>query len=120
MKNVNDRYQQHYKNIEKQDKYNKEKRDYSWVFIAGFFVAPMCFLILFGMAISIHSNNKQEINRNKFIEIGENSLGCVQYRYNQDKVWKCPKDMSISQIEKRVCSGGKINTCRTEYEPVIN
>ena len=120
MKNVNDKYRYHYKNIDMKNQYNKDKRDYSWLlYLASFFmlITP---IIFFGIAVATSSSNEAENNKDKFIEIKRNSLGCVQYRYNQDKVWKCPKDMSISQIEKRVCSGGKINTCRTEYEPVIN
>ena len=120
MKYVNDKYEHHYKNIDMKNQYNKDKKDYSCVLIGGFFIIPLCFLILISVAFSIADNSNRESKKNKFIEIKRNSLGCVQYRYNQDKVWKCPKDLSISQIEKRVCSGGKVNTCRTEYEPVIN
>lgn len=120
MKYVNDKYQQHYKNMENQEKYKKDERDYSGFLMAGLFVAPMLVLILFGMAASISNSNDRENNRDKFIEIGRNSLGCVQYRYNGDKVWKCPKEQSINQIEETVCSGGRHNTCRTEYRPVIN
>ncbi|MEG1232270.1 MAG: hypothetical protein RSE18_00415 [Acinetobacter sp.] len=120
MKYVNEKYRQHYKNIENQKKYNNEEKDYSAFFIAGIFIAPMLSLLLFGMAVSISGNNNRENNKDKFIEIGGNSLGCVQYSYNGDKVWKCPKDQSINQIETTVCSGGRYSTCRTEYEPVVN
>ena len=120
MRYVNDKYQQHYKNLEKQEKYNEEKADYSLIVMISFFVAPVCFLVLFCMAVSIADKNNQENSKNKFIEIGTNSLGCIRYRYNQDTIWKCPESQRINQIEKRVCTGAKGDNCRTEYEPVIN
>jgi len=76
-------------------------------------------LMLPALAISIAKENESIRNKDKFIEIGKNSLGCVQYRYNSDIVWKCPKEKEVTQIEKRVCTGGKYRSCRTDYEPVI-
>lgn len=96
--------------------------DKSWMIIAGIFIAPMFLLILFGMAISTASSNDKIKNKDTFIEIGRNSLGCIQYRYNTDIVWKCPQPQKdITQFERVECTYiNKVRSCTKYFDPVVN
>ena len=81
------------------------------------------FIIIIAMGCQAQKY-KRDREKDKFIEVERNSLGCIKYRYNSDIVWKCPKEQGVTQIERRVCSynaGTKTNSdCKTVYDPVIN
>lgn len=90
----------------------------SWIF-AGFGFAILCIFVVFGVSCHQYNSMKNEREKDKFILIEKNSLGCGKYKYNDSIVWKCPKELGLSSIESRYCTGGKHNTCRTEQEPVL-
>lgn len=118
MKCVNDKYRMHYKNIDR-ERNHFDKRDYSWIVVSVLFLVPMFLLVLVGMAISISNKNSIENNKDTLIEINRNSFGCIQYRYNSDILWRCPKNSGITEIESQKCTSGKHSTCSTIKEPVI-
>ena len=89
-----------------------------WIF-TGLVTVFLFMFVLFGVSCSQYNTLKNEREKDKFILIEKNSLGCGKYKYNDSIVWKCPKELGISSIESRYCTGGKHNTCRTEQEPVL-
>lgn len=119
MRYVNDKYREFYKKQDRKKEYI-DNRDYSWLVISLLFIVPLMLLILIGTAISISNKNEIERNKDRLIEISRNSFGCVQYRYNSDVLWKCPKNSEITQVEKQYCSSSPSNrSCVVVKEPVI-
>lgn len=108
------------KNRQENEDIKANHSDNSILLVSGFFIVPFFIMVLFGL-IGMAVGKSQESNKDKFIEIGHNSLGCVQYRYNSDVVWKCPKDVAsnIDQIEREECTYGKVKSCSKYYDPVV-
>lgn len=114
-------YDHNYSNIDRSNSYNKDKKDYSWIIVMSIFIAPLCVLILFGLAVKISDSNRANMEKDKLIEVERNSIGCIKYRFNSDIVWKCPKEHEITQIEREVCYGaGKHRSCDIVYDPVVS
>lgn len=121
-----DKYKHYYamrdrtiKNRQENEDIIETHRDKSIWFVMSIFILPMFVLICFGL-VGTAVNKSQESNKDKFIEIGRNSLGCVQYRYNTDVVWKCPQQQKdITQFEREECTYGKVKSCTKYYDPVI-
>lgn len=95
-------------------------KDYSFLIPIGMLSMPILFFILIFAASSISARNQAIKNKDKFVKIGENSLGCEKYKYNSDIVWKCPKDVGVTQIDEEECSMmGKVYSCKTASSPVV-
>lgn len=87
----------------------------------------ICNLILLGIVVKILneqsevSKQQREHTKDKFVLIETNEIGCKHYTFNYDHIWKCPKGVDISEIERRVCGVGKFsNVCYYVYDPVLN
>lgn len=120
MRYVNDKYREHYKNIERKERYKDDKKDYSWIIIVTLAIGCIFFLFMIMAAASISSENRSAREKDKFVKIETNSLGCTKYRYNGDIVWSCPDNIKINQIETEVCTGSRPRTCKTHYDPVVS
>ena len=78
--------------------------------------ALVVFLLFFITIVVIATNRVDEVNKDKLILIGSNSLGCNKYRYNSDVFWRCPPELSINNSrikhfeEQRCKSLGKIHS----------
>lgn len=70
--------------------------------------------------LSASTTTKHIRDKDKFIELETNTLGCVKYRYNSDVVWKCPVNTDLTQIEEQSCHIiNKMYTCEKIHIPVI-
>lgn len=87
--------------------------------------ALVVFLLFFITIVVIATSRVDEVNKDKLILIGSNSLGCNKYRYNLDVFWRCPPELSINKLsinnfeEQRCQSSGRVQSCTTEVLPVI-
>lgn len=66
------------------------------------------------------AERQRELVKNKYVLVGSNELGCKHYTFNSDHIWKCPKGLDISEVERKVCGVGKSShICHTVYDPVL-
>ena len=99
-----------------------ETKKFLIIFVFGILVNVILLSICAGMVNdqSAEAERQRELVKDKYVLVGSNGLGCKHYTFNGEHLWKCPKGLGISEVERRVCGTGKSgNVCHTVYDPVL-
>lgn len=100
---------------------SKHKPDLALLGMTLLCIIMVCWAVHMVRSQSAKWEEYREKTKDQYVLLGSNSLGCKQYSYNEDIVWKCPEGLGVSQIGREVCGVGKqSNNCHTVYDPVIN